>query len=166
MHCYTQCPQPCSRLPLTHAAAGDSWTLTGKSGSVSYGVIAPFSWVLVHIKFFLCPPRVCFPVLCKFWQLCDGVNGNHLLEGLCHTQVCCTQSSCPCISLLLTRTSTGDTQTQFLVSVSVGSLGPEAGQSLIEFCQENVLVIANTLFQQHKRKLHMDITRWSIPKSD
>ena len=27
----------------------------------------------------------------------------------------------------------------------------EAGQSLIEFCQENTLVIANTLFQQHKR---------------
>ena len=41
-----------------------------------------------------------------------------------------------------------------------------AGQRLIEFCQENALVIANTLFQQHKRKLHMDITRWSTPKSD
>ena len=27
----------------------------------------------------------------------------------------------------------------------------EAGQMLIEFCQENTLVIANTLFQQHKR---------------
>ena len=34
----------------------------------------------------------------------------------------------------------------------------EAGQRLIEFCQENALVIANTLFQQHKRRLHMDIT--------
>ena len=42
----------------------------------------------------------------------------------------------------------------------------EAGQRLTEFCQENVLVIANTLFQNHKRKLHMDITRWSILKSD
>ena len=42
----------------------------------------------------------------------------------------------------------------------------EAGQRLIEFCQENALVIANTLFQQHKRRLHMDITRWSILKSD
>ena len=30
----------------------------------------------------------------------------------------------------------------------------EAGQRLIEFCQENTLVIANTLFQQHKRRLH------------
>ena len=37
---------------------------------------------------------------------------------------------------------------------------------LIEFCQENTLVIANTLFQQHKRRLHMDITRWPTPKSD
>ena len=30
----------------------------------------------------------------------------------------------------------------------------EAGQSLTEFCQENALVIANTLFQQHKRRLY------------
>ena len=43
----------------------------------------------------------------------------------------------------------------------------EAGQRPIEFCQENALVIANTLFQQHKEKtLHMDTTRWSTPKSD
>ena len=30
----------------------------------------------------------------------------------------------------------------------------EAGQRLIEFCQENALVITNTLFQQHKRRLY------------
>ena len=41
----------------------------------------------------------------------------------------------------------------------------EAGQRLTELCQENALVIANTFFQQHKT-LHMDITRWSTPKSD
>ena len=40
-----------------------------------------------------------------------------------------------------------------------------SGQRLIEFCQETALVVANTLFQQHKT-LHMDITRWSTPKSD
>ena len=34
----------------------------------------------------------------------------------------------------------------------------EAGQRLIEFCQENTLVIANTLFQQHKRRLYTWIT--------
>ena len=35
----------------------------------------------------------------------------------------------------------------------------EAGQRLIEFCQENALVIANTLFQQHKRRLNT----WTSP---
>ena len=35
----------------------------------------------------------------------------------------------------------------------------EAGQRLIEFSQENALVIANTLFQQHKRRLHT----WTSP---
>ena len=30
----------------------------------------------------------------------------------------------------------------------------EAGQKLIEFCQENALIITNTLFQQHKRRLY------------
>ena len=42
----------------------------------------------------------------------------------------------------------------------------EAGQRLVEFCQENVLDIANTLFQQHKKTLNMDITRWATLKSD
>ena len=41
----------------------------------------------------------------------------------------------------------------------------ETRQRLIEFCQENALVIANILFQQHKT-LHMGITRWSTSKSD
>ena len=35
----------------------------------------------------------------------------------------------------------------------------EAGQRLIEFCQENSLVIANTLFQQYKRQLYT----WTPP---
>ena len=35
----------------------------------------------------------------------------------------------------------------------------EAGQRVIEFCQENALVIANALFQQHKRRLYT----WTSP---
>ena len=35
----------------------------------------------------------------------------------------------------------------------------EAGRRLIEYCQENALVIANTLFQQHKRRLYT----WTSP---
>ena len=75
MYCCTHCPQPCSRPPLTHAPAGDSWTLPGKSWSVSCRVTAPFSWVLVHTSFCLYPPRVYFSVLCRFWQLCGVVSG-------------------------------------------------------------------------------------------
>ena len=36
----------------------------------------------------------------------------------------------------------------------------EAGQRLIQFCPENTLVMANTLFQQHKRRLHT----WTSPQ--
>ena len=35
----------------------------------------------------------------------------------------------------------------------------EAGQRLLEFCQENMLVIGNTLLQQHKRRLYT----WTSP---
>ena len=35
----------------------------------------------------------------------------------------------------------------------------KTGQRLIEFCQENALVIANSLFQQHKRRL----STWTSP---
>ena len=57
-------------LSAPSPAAGHSWptpppeTLTGKSGSVSYGVTAPFSWVLVCTRFCLCPSRVLFS---QFW---------------------------------------------------------------------------------------------------
>ena len=82
-------------------------------------LLPPGSWCT---RFCLFPPRVYFPVLCKLWELYGRVNGNLLQEGLCHTQVCCTQSPCPCGSLLVTYLSTGDRLSS--VSGSVGSLGP------------------------------------------
>ena len=69
----------------------------------------------------MCPPRVYFPVLCKFWQLYGGVNGDLLQEDLSHTQ---TQSPCPCSRPLLTWTSRGDAHSS--VSDSLGCLGPGA----------------------------------------
>ena len=65
------------------------------------------------------------PVLCKFWGLYGGVNGNLLQESLCHTQVCCTQIPWSCGRPLLTRTAAGDSQTLKgrSGSVSVGSPG-------------------------------------------
>ena len=70
-------------------------------------------------------------ILCKFWQLNGRVNGDLLQEGLCHTKVYCTQSPCPCSSPLLTPTSTGDTQTQFWLSLC-GVSGSWCTQGLFE----------------------------------
>ena len=69
-------PLALQQATTTHASAGDSWTLVGKSVAVSCGVTAPFSWVPVHTRFCLCPPRVYFAVLCKFWLLYGGDNGD------------------------------------------------------------------------------------------
>ena len=82
-------------------------------------------------KVLLCPPRVYFPALCKFWQLYGGVNGDLLQEGLCHTQGCCIQSLCPFSRPLQTRTSTGDAQTQFCLSLC-GVPGSWCTQGLFE----------------------------------
>ena len=112
---YTQCHSPCSRPPPTHASAGVSWTLMGKSECHCTSLLGPGTHRV--LGFCLCPPRVCFPVLCKFWWLYGGVNDNLLQERFCHTQVCCTQCPCPCGSPLLTCTSTRGTQTQFCVSL-------------------------------------------------
>ena len=55
------------RQPTVNPHLGDSQTLIGKSGSVSCGVTAPFSWVLVCTRFCSCPQRVSVsPVLWKF----------------------------------------------------------------------------------------------------
>ena len=63
----SQCAWPQGNPLSTHTSAGDSQTLIGKSGSVSCGVTAPFSWVLVCTRFCSCPPRVSVsPVLWKF----------------------------------------------------------------------------------------------------
>ena len=86
----------------------------------------------------MCPPRVCFQVLSKFWWLYGGVNGDLLQEGLCHTQVYCTQSPCPCISPLQ------ETLKHSSVSVSVGSLGPGAHKVCLSPVGISASLILNT----------------------
>ena len=90
----------------------DSRTPRGKPELVSHGALIP-SPVSLHTSFHLCCPTVYFPVPCKFWQLYGGVNDDLVQEGLCHTEVCYTQSPCPHSSPPLTHTSTGNAQTQF-----------------------------------------------------
>ena len=79
------------------------------------------------------------------------------------SQACCSKSPCPCSRPLLTHAFTEDTQTLKEISGVIGKFGlgiqNEAAQRLTEFCQENALVIANTLFQQHKRRLQT----WTSP---
>ena len=48
----------------------------------------------------------------------------------------------------------GSKETHGVTGKFVLGIRNEAGQRLIEFCQENALIIANTLFQQHKRRLY------------
>ena len=116
MHCYSPCPQPhtftrCSRTPIGKSPWGHSSFLLGPS-----------------VQFLLCPPRVYFRVLCKFWQLHGGVNGDLLQEDICNTH---TQSCCPCGRPLPTHTSTGDAQTQFCISLCRVS-GSWCAQGLFE----------------------------------
>ena len=93
---------------------GHSQANLGKSlvGSL---LLSPESWCT---QGFVCAfQESVSPVLSKFWWLCGGVNGNHLQDGLWHTQVCCTQSPCPCNNPLLTHTSSEDIQTQFFLNL-------------------------------------------------
>ena len=88
-------------------------------------LLSPGSWCK---RFCLCPPRVYFPVLCKFWQLYSGVNGDLLRGDLCHTH---TQSACPCSRPQPTRISSGDAQTQFCLCLC-GVPGSWCAQDLFE----------------------------------
>ena len=84
-------------------------------------LFSPGSWCL---QGFVCALQESVSlVLCKFWQLFGGVNGDLLQEGLYRTHVCCTQSPCFCGRPLLTHTSRAVTQTlkSRSGSVSVGS---------------------------------------------
>ena len=66
LHCHIQRHRPCSRPPPTHASTGDSWTLTGKSGSASVGslLLSPGSRCA---QGFVCALQESVsPVLCKF----------------------------------------------------------------------------------------------------
>ena len=102
--------QPTS-LPET---PGHSWASLSQSlvGSL---LLFPGSW---YAQSSVCTHQESVsPVLCKFWKLYGGVNGDLLQEGLCHTQAYCTQSPCHCGSSLLTRISTRDTQTQLCLSL-------------------------------------------------
>ena len=115
-------PMPLLQTP-GHSRASLDQSLVGSL------FLSPGSW---YIQSFVCVlQESVFSVLCEFWQFYGGVNGDLLQEGLCHTQVNFTQSPSPCSSLLLTRTSVEDTQTQFWLNLCVVS-GSWCAQGLFE----------------------------------
>ena len=128
--CCTQSPCPCSRPLLTHASTRDTQTQFWLS---LCGVSA--SWCTQGFVRTL--QESDSPVLCKFWRLYGArppVNVDLYQEGLCHTQVCCTQSPFPHSSPLLTHTFSGDTQTQFLFRLR-GVSGSCCAQGLFELSE-------------------------------
>ena len=131
MHCCTQCPEPAAGhhqpTPLLetpgHSQASLCQSLVGS--------------LLLYPGSLCTQGSVCAllesatTVLCKFWWLYSGVNGHLLQEGLCHTQVSCTQSPYPCGRPLLIHIFMGDTQTQLWLSLC-GVCGSWCTQGLFE----------------------------------
>ena len=85
-----------ARVPVfNHVAGLHQPTPSPARDSYTHGQVQD-SLLWCHCSFLLGPgaqitPRVYFLVLCKFWQLYDGVNGDLLQEDLCHTH---SQSPC------------------------------------------------------------------------
>ena len=109
-------PNPHRPSP-THSSARDSWTLTGKSGSVSCGVTAHFSWVLVHTWFCLCPPRVCPQSYVSSGGSMVGLMMTSSKRVYAIPRSAAPRAPAPCGRPLLTCTFAGDTQTQFWLSL-------------------------------------------------
>ena len=95
-HCYTQCPHPAAGHHRPTPPPETPGHLRASLGQTLLGslLLSPASWCS-QVSVCALQESVS-PVLYKFWQLCGGVNGDLLQEGLCHTQVRCTQSPSPC----------------------------------------------------------------------
>ena len=111
-HCYTQGPHPSSRPPPTHASAETPGHSRASLGQALVGSLLLPLGPGAHEVLFV-PSQSLFPRPVYVLEALWWVNGDLLQEGFCHAQVHCTQRPCPCRSPLPTRTSSGDTQTQF-----------------------------------------------------
>ena len=102
--------------------------------------------LLSHVRLFATPWTVAYqaPLSTDFPSNSTGVDCHFLLQGLFPTQG--LNPHLPHCRQTLYRLSH-----QGVTGKSGLGVQNEAGQRLTEFCQENTLVIANTLFQQHRR---------------
>ena len=104
----------------------------------------------------------------------EGMEGGmrHILRIYFQTYLLAESSPCDCraevwfscwlsfwATLCCQNAKVGSQETPGITGKFGCGVRNEVGQRLIEFCQENTLVIANTLFQQHKRRLYT----WTSP---
>ena len=80
MHCQLSAPDPAAghRRPTPLPETPGSPQASLGQSPVGSLLLSPGSWCT---RFCLCPPRVCFPVLWKFWRLYGGVDGDLLQEA-------------------------------------------------------------------------------------
>ena len=125
---------PHSVPPTLHQVTADPclcWRFLDTHGQVWVCSLWGYCSILLspgEHKVLFMPSKSLFSQSCKFWWLYSGVNGDLLQEGLCHTQVCCTQG--PCGWPLLTCTSIGDVHTLKGRSCSVSVESPGAHKVL------------------------------------
>ena len=113
MHCCTLCPNSVAGhhqlIPLLETPGHSQTSL--KQSLVGSLLLCPVFWCT---QGFVCALQESVSHSCVN---SGGINDDLLQEGLYHTQIYCTQSPYLCSSPLLTCTSTGDTQTQFWLSL-------------------------------------------------
>ena len=118
-------PPNLQQPPPTYTSTRDSWTLTSKSGSVSYGVTAPFSWVLVQHGSICALQESVSPVLCKFWRFYGGINGDSSKRAYAIPMSSTPRAPGPSV-VYCWPVPPQETPRLSYLSLPVGSLGPGA----------------------------------------
>ena len=115
-------PQPCSRAPPTHASARDSWTLMGKSGSVSCGDHCSFLLGPSAHKFLFVPSKILFPQSCVNFGMV-GLNATSSKRAYAIPRSAAPRAPAPA-TVHCWPVPLQETLKHSSVSISVGSLGP------------------------------------------
>ena len=94
MHCQLSAPDPAAghRRPTPLPETPGSPQASLGQSPVGSLLLSPGSWCT---RFCLCPPRVCFPVLWKFWRLYGGVDGDLLQEASATPRSAAPRASAP-----------------------------------------------------------------------
>ena len=127
-------PRPHSQPLSTQASTGNFWTFTVKSDSVSFGIAAPFSWVLVCKRFCFCLPRVCFGGS-MVALMATSSKRTYATSRLPRSAVARTHVPTVCHCWLIPLQNTLRPSKAGLTQSLLGSLGPGLDKVLFEPCK-------------------------------